>query len=197
MTATTRAITYQVVDIVDGDMYAQLDDIQRRAMEEVNEETAVYHVYTPEELRLICSNPRVVKVLALEEGRLLGICALTNDLDVLLQFNAAFLRSQYPDLADGDGIWYAVMGVVDPAEVGRRIFNALGLQMAEVLYDARARVVMWDAVDARFDKIMLWFEWLAWQRFGGAGEQRVIDKHRWVAMELPPVGDHVIDLRGP
>jgi hypothetical protein len=192
----TRSITYEIVETVEGELYLQLDDIQRRAMEEVNQATAVYHVYTTEELEVICTNPRVVKVLALEGSRLLGMCALTNDLDVLLQFNVDFLRGQYTDLAEQDGIWYAVMGVVDPDEVGRRIFNALGLQMAEILHERRARVVMWDAVDANFDKISRWFEWLSWQRFGASGTQRVIDQHRWVAMELAPVPERVIDLRG-
>jgi hypothetical protein len=189
-------LRYETFTIMDDELYEQLDALQRLAMGTLHLHTAVRHTYHRTELEPLAKNDRVIKVAAFDGPRMVGLCALSNDLDAL-EFNADFLRSRYPEVSARNAIWYAALGVVDPDYWRHGIFNVLGEMLAEVLYSRRAEILMWDAVDIRFDMMHHWYQRLAGERFGEGVHQTVFDQHRWVAVELPPVADEVVvDLRG-
>jgi hypothetical protein len=189
-------LKYELTRTIDDDTYEALDRLQRRSMVTVGAATAVDHVYTSTELGELANNPRVTKVIVRADGELVGFGAVTDDIDALVQFNGDFFRSRFPDQAKRGTIWYAVAGIVDPEYWRSGLLTVMGEHLADLLYQNGAEVLLWDAVDVRFDMMYSWVEKVIMSRFGAGSTHEQLDSHRWIASLLPPIPtEAVIDLR--
>lgn len=190
-------LTFDVVRMLGEPTYEKLDRLQRRSMATVGSATAVDHVYTAPELEELARNRRVVKTTVYDGDEMVGFGAVTDDVDALVQFNGDFFRGRFTAEAERGTIWYAVAGIVDPEYWRSGVLATMGELMADVLYENGAEVLLWDAVDVRFDMMYAWVEKVITGRFGMGATHEQIDSHRWMATRLPSIRtDITVDLTG-
>ena len=196
MTAPT-AFRMDIVETVTGVRYEQVALLQARSMATLALVSAHNHVFVDVQLAELCRNPRVVKVLVFEGEELVGFGAASDDPDAVLEFNGDYFRKLYPAEAERRTLWYAVAGIVDPRHWRSGILTRMGDELAAILHQHGAEVLLWDAVDVRFEMMSAWVDQVVSARFRGEVQHTQIDSHRWMATRLPaPTDGIVIDLTG-
>ena len=149
------------------------------------------HVDGRDEFLTQLSNPRIVKIVAWQGTRPVGLAMVTNSLDDVTEISPRFLRARYPHHAARDAIFVGMLVMVSQPLRGRTLFSRLSTELWQVAALAGG-VLIFDVCD--FNRTMFDTDQLT-QRVAASFPRSsvgVVDRQTWYAAELP---EPIVDRR--
>jgi hypothetical protein len=117
-------MTVKFLDILEGELTEAAWQVYRSAFEELNALAAQRHLMYRSEFDGVMSDPRVDKVLTLDDaGALAGIATITRDLDAVPLIAPPFFARRWPQQYAQRRIWYIGFVAVAPAAQGGSAFT--------------------------------------------------------------------------
>jgi hypothetical protein len=146
------------------------------------------HLWSRREILDELANEQIIKFVGWSGEVPVGLCMLTNNLDLVPMISPDFLRSRFPEQAQRDAIFYGIMIFVRPGFRGRTMFARLGTLMAQetalssgvVLFDMCAFNRDNGSLDDNLGKLA--------RPFAGSS-MSLVDQQTWFAVELPTALD--------
>jgi hypothetical protein len=142
------------------------------------------HLYPRDEILAELANPDILKIVAWQDGRPVGLGMVTNVLEAVPQVSPEFLRAKYPDHAARNAIYFGILVMVSPRLRGRTLFGRIYTEMWQV--PARAGGVL--AFDVcEFNRTMFDTDTLT-RRIASQfprAQVDVVDRQTWYVAELP------------
>jgi hypothetical protein len=83
------------------------------------------HVDSRTDVLALLANPRVVKLVAWQGGRPVGLGMVTNDLETVVEISPAYLRARFPEHAARDAIYVGMLVMVLPGVRGLTVFSRI------------------------------------------------------------------------
>jgi len=109
----------------------------------VNELAAQRHLMTPAEFDDMTWDKRISKLIARDEdGRMVGLSTITNDLAAWPLISPPYFRRNWPDHYAREAIWYIGIVGVHPTASGRHVFSALIEAMSPRVFASDGLAVM-------------------------------------------------------
>ena len=175
---------------ITGDAAEALWHSYRANFEPLASLAVLQHFYSREEILGELANPRILKIVGWQSGAPVGLAMVTNSLEDVPQISPDFLRSNYPEHAATNSIYFGILVMVDPNLRGRTLFSRLYIELWQVPATAGG-VLVFDVCD--FNRLAFDADTLA-QRIADNFPQsdlRVIDRQTWYVAELPrPIPNH-------
>jgi hypothetical protein len=142
------------------------------------------HLWSRHEILAELANEEIVKFVGWSGEVPVGLCMLTNNLDLVPMISPDFLRSRFPEQARRNAIFYGIMIFVRPGFRGKTMFARLGTLMAQetalssgvVLFDMCAFNRDNGSLDDNLGKLA--------RPFAGSS-MSLVDQQTWFAVELP------------
>lgn len=148
------------------------------------------HVDDREAFEAQLANPRIVKIVAWQDGLPVGLAMVTNSLEDVEEISPAFLRTKYPEHAARDAIYVGMLVIVSQPLRGRTVFSRLYTELWQVPA-LDAGILVFDVCE--FNRTMFDTDALA-RRIASAfprATAQVLDRQTWYVAELPePIADH-------
>src|SRR5688500_18688533 len=92
--------------VIVGDEAEALWEMYREAFEPLEERAIQQHLWSREDVLAELANERIVKFVGWSDGRPVGLCMVTNDLELVPMISPTFLRRRFPEHAERDAIFY-------------------------------------------------------------------------------------------
>jgi hypothetical protein len=136
-------VTVKFVDVLDGELAETVWTLYRAAFAGLDALAAQRHLMHRSEFDTVVADPRVDKVLALDDaGALAGVASYTNDLDAVPLISPAYFRQRWPEAYEQRRIWYIGFLAVDPAAQGGGTFTDLFTELYQVASPRNGLVAM-------------------------------------------------------
>ena len=136
------------------------------------------------------ANPRIVKIVAWQDGQPVGLAMVTNSLEDVEEISPAYLRTMYPEHAARDAIYVGMLVMVSQPLRGRTVFGRLYTELWQVPA-LDAGILVFDVCE--FNRTMFDTDALA-RRIASAfphASAKVLDRQTWYVAELPePIPGH-------
>jgi hypothetical protein len=177
-TTTTREL------VIVGERAEALWEMYRDAFEPLETLAIQRHLWSREEILDELANDEIVKFVGWSGQVPVGLCMLTNNLDLVPMIAPEFLRGRFPEQATRNAIFYGIMIFVRPGFRGKTMFARLGTLMAQetalssgvVLFDMCAHNRDNGSLDDNLGKLA--------RPFAGSS-MSLVDQQTWFAVELP------------
>ena len=179
----TKLTTTRELVIV-GERAEALWEMYREAFEPLGTRAIQQHLWSKEEILGELANEQIIKFIGWRGDEPVGMCMLTNNLDLVPMISPEFLRSRFPEHAERDAIFYGIMIFVRAGFRGKTMFARLGTLMAQetaqhggvVLFDMCAFNREHGSLDENLGKLA--------RPFAGSA-MSLVDQQSWFAVELP------------
>ena len=185
-TSTTGrdGIVLTVDSTLDETTAAELWELYHLAFGELAPHAAARQLLSRRDFALEVLDPRVVKYLARRtDGRIAGLCTLSNDLDTVPWISAEFYRSRYPGHVARRAVFYCGIAMVHPDARTSRAFHDMVAALARdvsaadgVLIADMCRYNVEDLQLARTVTLMM-------RRFWGSVRHLELDRQLYLAWE--------------
>jgi hypothetical protein len=142
------------------------------------------HLFSREEIMAELANPDILKIVAWQDGRPVGLGMVTNVLEAVPQISPQFLRAKYPEHAARQAIYFGILVMVSPRVRGRTIFGRVYTELWQVPAKAGG-VLAFDICE--FNRTLFDADALAGRiasQFPRANVG-VVDRQTWYVAELP------------
>lgn len=117
-------MTVKFLDIVEGELAEAAWQAYESAFTELNALAAQRHLMYRSEFYEVMSDPRVDKVITLDDaGLLAGVATFTRDLDAVPLIAPQYFQRRWPQLYQQHRIWYIGFVAVAPAAQGSSAFT--------------------------------------------------------------------------
>ncbi len=131
---------------ITGELAEELWDAYRENLEPLAEVAVLRHLDSHEEVLAQFANPRILKLVAWEGARPVGLGMVTNHLEDVTEISPAFLRVKYPEFAARNAIYVGMLVMVSPVQRSQTAFSRLYLELWQV--PARAGgILVFDVCD--------------------------------------------------
>lgn len=185
-TTTTLAIatTVATATTVDTGTAEALWDLYRGAFAALEHRAAARQLLTRSEFALEVLDSRVRKYLArTTDGRVVGLCTLSTDLETVPWISPEFYRARYPAHVARQAVFYCGLAMVDPDARSSRAFPdlvaALARDVAAVDGVLAADMCRFNVEDTRLASTVTLIMRRAW----GSARQVELDRQLYLAWE--------------
>jgi hypothetical protein len=153
-------------------------------VEPLAEVAVLRHLDPRDDMLAQFANPRILKLVAWQGARPVGLGMVTNSLEDVVEISPAFLRSKYPEYAARDAIYVGMLVMVSPGQRNLTAFNRLYLELWQV--PARAGgILVFDVCD--FNRRTFGVDEMSHRiasNFPKASVE-VLDRQTWYVAHLP------------
>jgi hypothetical protein len=170
--------------VIDGDRAEALWEMYREAFEPLETVAIQQHLWSKEDVLAELADDRIVKFIVSNDDGPVGMCMITNSLDLVPMISPVFLRSLYPQHAERDAIFYGIMIFVKAGSRGRTTFARLGAHMAQEAA-LSGGVVVFDMCRFNRESRALDDNLLRLSAPFKNSSMSVVDQQTWLAVELP------------
>ena len=170
--------------VIDGDRAEALWEMYRDAFEPLETIAVQQHLWSKADILAQLADDRIVKFVVWNNDEPLGMCMITNNLDLVPMISPRYLQALYPQHAERSAIFYGIMIFVKAGSPGRTTFARLGAHMAQEAALSRG-VVVFDMCRFNRENRSL-DDNLA--RLGAPfknSSMTVVDQQTWFAFEVP------------
>lgn len=116
-------MTVKFLDIVEGELSDQAWQVYTDAFEELNAMAMQRHLMTYDEFTVVMTDPRVDKILTLDDtGALAGVATFTRDLDAVPLIAPPYFERRWPQQYAQKRIWYIGFVAIAPAAQDSQVF---------------------------------------------------------------------------
>jgi hypothetical protein len=131
---------------ITGELAEELWEAYLENVEPLAEVAVLRHLDSHEDMFAQFANPRILKLVAWQGARPVGLGMVTNHLDDVAEISPAFLRLKYPDYAARNAIYVGMLVMVSPGQRSLTAFSRLYLELWQV--PARAGgILVFDVCD--------------------------------------------------
>ena len=170
--------------IIEGERAEAIWQIYHDSFVPLQELAMQQHLWSREVILDELADPRIVKIVGTADGEPVGLCMVTNELEVVPMISPEFLRARYPEQASRNAIFYGVVIFVRSGYRGRTLFARLGTHAGQeaasqggvIIFD----VCSFNRVQASLDDNL---RRLA-QSFPNSSMD-LLDQQSWFAIEVP------------
>jgi hypothetical protein len=142
------------------------------------------HLDSYEHMRAQFANPRVLKLVAWQQGVPIGLGMVTNSLEDVPEISPAYLRARFPEYAARDAIYVGMLVIVAPDVRGLTVFSRIYTELWNV--PARAGgLLVFDVCE--FNRVSFAVDELA-ERIASNFPHAtvdVLDRQTWYVANLP------------
>jgi hypothetical protein len=127
-------VTVEGFESFEGETAYRAWELYREIFTPINSQAVQRHLMTGEEFSDLIEDKRVFKYLAYDEGRMVGISTITNDLDAWPLVSPYYFATHWTSQYARNAIWYiGLVGVLPsaPARTFRALIGAMYPQVAE------------------------------------------------------------------
>jgi hypothetical protein len=117
---------------ITGELAEELWDGYLESVEPLAEVAVLRHLDPHDEMLAQFANPRILKLVAWQGDRPVGLGMVTNSLEDVIEISPNFLRVKYPDYAARDAIYVGMLVMVSPDQRNLTAFNRLYLELWQV-----------------------------------------------------------------
>jgi hypothetical protein len=121
----------EVVRVLAPELLDEAWEFYRDAFDELRIQAVQRHVMHRHEFDLQMSDERVLKLVATQEGRVVGIGTLTNHLAAVPLISPDYFEHRWPQLYAEGRIWYVVFIATQSGRAGAGMFVQLIREVAE------------------------------------------------------------------
>ena len=114
-----------VVRVLAPELMEQAWDFYCAAFDELRTEAVQRHVMHREEFDVQMTDDRVLKLVGLQDGRVVGLAAITEDLDAVPQISPEYFERRWPQLYAERRIWYVVFIAAQAGAAGTGMYVQL------------------------------------------------------------------------
>ena len=171
-----RSITGELAEELWGSYLANLEPLAEVAV--------LRHLDSHEEMLAQFANPRILKLVAWQGARAVGLGMVTNCLEDVAEISPAFLRVKYPDHAARNAIYVGMLVMVSPGQRSQTAFSRLYLELWQV--PARAGgILVFDVCD--FNRHVFGVDEMSRRiaRNFPKSSVEVLDRQTWYIAHLP------------
>lgn len=119
-------MTIKFLPVLDGDLAETCWQVYTDAFAPLAELAAQRHVMTRDEFDTVAADPRVDKVLTLDDsGSIIGVASFTRHLDAVPLISLPFYRRRWPQAFEQKRIWYIGFVAIAPAAQRTAAFDDL------------------------------------------------------------------------
>jgi hypothetical protein len=147
------------------------------------------HLWSRKEVLSELASEEIVKFVGWSGEVPVGLCMLTNNLDLVPMISPAFLRDRFPEHAARNAIFYGIMIFVRRGFRGKTMFARLGTQMAQETA-VHAGVVLFDMCAFNRENGSLGDNLGKLARPFAGSAMSLVDQQSWFAVELPKPLEH-------
>lgn len=175
--------------IVTGPLAAALWAEYYEAFSPLEELALLCHLYSRETFDALLQNPNIVKIVGWQDEKPVGLSMVTNHLELVPQISPKFLRRRYPEQAERNAIFFAIMLFVSTGLRSRTLFARLSVSTCQ-LTAASAGVIVMDVSD-HILKTHAWDTKLQTvaSMYRGADLARIDDQSYWAVTLPEPLAD--------
>ncbi len=169
---------------IDGDNAEALWDAYFENFQPLAELAMLQHVFSREEIMAELANRDILKIVAWQDGRPVGLGMVTNVLEAVPQISPEFLRAKYPEHAARQAIYFGILVMVSPRVRGRTIFGRIYTELWQVPAKAGG-VLAFDICE--FNRTLFDADALATRIASQFPRSNVgvVDRQTWYVAELP------------
>jgi hypothetical protein len=170
--------------VITGDRAEALWEMYRETFASLRELAIQQHLWSREEIMGELANKEIVKFVGWNDGVPVGLCMLTNNLDLVPMISPQFLNHRFPAYAARNAIYYGIMIFVRAGFRGRTLFARLTAQMGRETARNRG-VVVFDMCSFNREHSSLDQSLARMARPAKNSSMAMIDQQTWFAIELP------------
>ena len=131
---------------ITGELAEELWTAYLANLEPLAEVAVLRHLDSHEEMLDQFANPRILKLVAWQGVRPVGLGMVTNHLEDVAEISPAFLRVKYPEYAARNAIYVGMLVMVSEVERNQTAFSRLYLELWQVPARA-AGILVFDVCD--------------------------------------------------
>ena len=117
---------------ITGELAQELWETYLENLEPLAEVAVLRHLDSHEEMLAQFANPRILKLVAWQGVRPVGLGMVTNSLEDVAEISPAFLRVKYPEYAARNAIFVGMLMMVSPDQRSHTAFSRLYLELWQV-----------------------------------------------------------------
>jgi hypothetical protein len=169
---------------ITGELAEELWEGYLENVEPLAEVAVLRHLDSHDEMLAQFANPRILKLVAWQGARPIGLGMVTNCLEDVVEISPAFLRLKYPEHAARNAIYVGMLVMVSSAQRSLTAFSRLYLELWQV--PARAGgILVFDVCD--FNRQTFGVDEMS-RRIASNFENssvEVLDRQTWYVAHLP------------
>ncbi len=190
--ADLRRTTVSRELVVVGDRAEALWQMYREAFEPLVGLAMQKHLWSRSEILEELANEQIVKFIGWRGDVPVGMCMITNNLELVPMISPAFLRERFPEHAQRNSIFYGIMIFVRAGHRGQTLFARLTTHMAQETA-LHSGVVLFDmcmynrengSLDVNLGRLARPFK---------HSSMSLVDQQTWFAVELPEALEGIAD----
>ena len=169
---------------ITGELAEELWHTYLENVEPLAEVAVLRHLDSHEEMLAQFANPRILKLVAWQGARPVGLGMVTNCLEDVAEISPAFLRRKYPEYAARDAIYVGMLVMVSPVQRSQTAFSRLYLELWQV--PARADgILVFDVCD--FNRETFGVDEMSHRIASNFARSsvEVLDRQTWYVAHLP------------
>jgi hypothetical protein len=169
---------------ITGELAEELWDAYLENVGPLAELAVLRHLDSHEEMLAQFANRRILKLVAWQGARPVGLGMVTNCLEDVAEISPAFLRVKYPEHAARDAIYVGMLVMVSPSQRSRTAFSRLYLELWQV--PARAGgILVFDVCD--FNRLIFDVDEMSERIASNFAKSsvEVLDRQTWYVAHLP------------
>ena len=169
---------------ITGDLAEELWEAYLEKFEPLAEVAVLRHLDSHEEMLAQFANPRILKLVAWQGARPVGLGMVTNCLEDVAEISPAFLRTKYPEYSARNAIYVGMLVMVSPGQRSLTAFSRIYLELWQV--PARVGgILIFDVCD--FNRQTLGAEKVSHRIASNFPKSsiEVLDRQTWYVAHLP------------
>lgn len=170
--------------IITGDRAEALWEMYRETFVPLRELAIQQHLWSREEIIGELANEEIVKFVGWNDGVPVGLCMITNNLELVPMISPQFLNHRFPAYAKRRAIYYGIMIFVRAGFRGRTLFARLTAQMGRETA-RNGGVVVFDMCSFNREHSALDQSLARLARPVKNSSMAIVDQQTWFAIELP------------
>ncbi len=117
---------------ITGELAEELWEAYLEKFEPLAEVAVLRHLDSHEEMLAQFANPRILKLVAWQGARPVGLGMVTNCLEDVAEISPAFLRMKYPEYSARNAIYVGMLVMVSPGQRSLTAFSRIYLELWQV-----------------------------------------------------------------